>query len=144
MLSNYYKNCFAIYAILVFQSKNSGYRLFQILWILYLRPLLFDAQYFTSDTNCGSSVSYTRYTSLSTSDLALPSQVFMDLIISKPSLQDVYPSSSVAIGLPAFGFCHLHYSDYPMRKLTSYYKGKRSIASNQFLNLTTNSGAQIW
>ena len=35
-----------------------------------------------------------------------------------------------------------HYLGYPMKKLTSYHKGKRPIASNRLLNLTTNSGVQ--
>ena len=100
---NYYGNCSAIYAILVFQFDNSGCGLFQILWILYSRTLSFNVQYFTPDTDCWC----TRYTSLSTPDSALPSRALMHWIISEPSLQDVYLSSPVVIGLPAFGLCHL-------------------------------------
>ena len=37
-----------------------------------------------------------------------------------------------------------HYPGYPMRKLTSYHKERRSIASNRFLNPTTNRSAQRW
>ena len=48
-----------------------------------------------------------RYTSLSTPDSALPSQALIHPIVSEPSLQDVYPSSPIAIGLPIFGLCHL-------------------------------------
>ena len=43
MLLNYDENCSVIYAILIFQSNNSGYELFKILWILHLRFLSFDA-----------------------------------------------------------------------------------------------------
>ena len=97
----------ALLFILVFRSDDSGCGLFQILWILHPRPLSFDAQYLTPDTHLRCSVSYTRYTSLSTPDSALPSQALMHPIVSEPSLQDVHPSSPVAIGLPAFGLCHL-------------------------------------
>ena len=41
--------CYLCY--LIFQSDDSGCRLFQILWILHLRPLLFEAQYRTPDTH---------------------------------------------------------------------------------------------
>ena len=94
--------------ILVFQSDYSGCGLFQILWILYPRLLSFDAQYFTPDTYYWCSASYIRYTSLSTSNSTLPSRVFIHLIVyQNQSLQDVHPSSPVAIGLPAFSFYHL-------------------------------------
>ena len=94
----------ALLFILVFRSDDSGCELFQILWILHPRPLSFDAQYLTPDTHCWCS----RYTSLSTPDLTLPSQALMHLIVyQNQSLQDVHPSSPITIGLPAFGLCHL-------------------------------------
>ena len=37
-----------------------------------------------------------------------------------------------------------YYPDYSMKKLTSYHKKKKPIASNRLLNLTTNHGAQRW
>ena len=37
-----------------------------------------------------------------------------------------------------------YYPGYPMKKLTSYHKGKRPIASNRLFKLTTNRGAQRW
>ena len=37
-----------------------------------------------------------------------------------------------------------HYPGYSMKKLTSHHKGRRPIASNRLLNLTTNRGAQRW
>ena len=40
--------------------------------------------------------------------MALSSQALLHLIMyQNQNFQDVYPSSPVAIGLPAFGFCHL-------------------------------------
>ena len=102
------------------------------------------------------SVSYTRYTS---SMLRILHQIHIFVNsrlgssqpsphasnrISEPSLQDVHPSSPVAIGLPAFGLCH------PANTLTiqweswRLHKGRRPIASNRLLNLTTNHGAQRW
>ena len=98
----------ALLFILVFRSDDSGFGLFQILWILHPRPLSFDAQYFTSDTYCCYSISYTRYRSLSTSDLTLPNQALIHPIVYQiQNLQDVHSSSPVTIGLPAFDLCHL-------------------------------------
>ena len=37
-----------------------------------------------------------------------------------------------------------YYPGYPMKKLTSHHKGRRPIASNRLLNLTTNRGTQRW
>ena len=139
---NYYGDCSAIYAILVFWSDDSGCGLFQILWILYPRLLSFDAQYLIPDTHLQCSASYTRYISLSTPDLALPSRALMHPIISKPSLQDVHLLSPVAIGLPAFGFCHLANTLTIQWGSWRLHKRRRSIASNRLLNLTTNRGAQ--
>ena len=94
--------------ILVFWSDDSGFRLFQILWIFHPRPLSFNAQYLTPDTYYWCSASYTRYTSLSTPNLTLPSRALIHPIVyQNQSLQNVYPSSPVAIGLPVFGFRHL-------------------------------------
>ena len=94
----------ALLFILIFRSNNSGCGLFQILWIFHPRLSSFDAQYLTPDTHCWCS----RYTSSSTPDLTLSSQTFMHPIVyQNRNFQDVYPSSPVAIGLPAFGFYHL-------------------------------------
>ena len=69
---------------------------------------IFDAPHFISDTHLRCSAFYIRYTSLSTLDLALPSRALLHPIVyHNQSLQDVYPSSPVIIGLPAFGLCHL-------------------------------------
>ena len=98
----------ALVFILVFWSDDSGCGLFQILWILHLRLLSFDVQYLTPDTHRSCSASYTRYISLSTLDSTFPSRALMHLIVyQNRSLQDVHPSSLVAIGLPAFSLCHL-------------------------------------
>ena len=132
----------ALLLILVFRSDDSGCRLFQIFWILHPRPLLFDAQYLTQDIHCWCS----RYISLSTPDSTLPSRAFMHPIVYQNwSLQDVYTSSLVAIGLPAFWFSSSsHYPGYAMKKLTFHHKGRRPIASKRLLNLTTNRDAQRW
>ena len=48
----HYGDYSAIYAILVFRFDDPGCGLFQILWILHLRPLSFDAQYLIPDIHC--------------------------------------------------------------------------------------------
>ena len=98
----------ALLFILVFQSDDSGFGLFQIYWIFCPRPLSFNAQYLIPDTHYWCPASYTRYISLSTLNLTFPSQALMHPIVyQNRSLQDIHPSSPVAIGLPAFGLCYL-------------------------------------
>ena len=97
--------CYLCYPSILIWWFRRG--LFQILWILYPRPLSFNAQYFIPDTHCWGSVSYTRYILLLILDLALFSQAFIHLIISKPSFHDVHRSSPVAIGLSVFGYHYL-------------------------------------
>ena len=64
--------------------------------------------------------------------------------ISEPSLQDVHPSSPVAISLPAFGFCHLATTLTIQWRSWHLHKGRRPIASNRLLNLITYRVAQRW
>ena len=137
---NYYGDCSTIYAIPVFRSDDSGCGLFQILWILLPRPS--SSRYSSAPHRC--SISYTRYTSLSTPDSALPSRALMHLIVSKPSLQNIHPSSPVAIALSAFGFCYLANTLTIQWRSWRLHKGRKPIVSNRLLNLTTNRGTQKW
>ena len=68
----------------------------------------------------------------------------MHPIVSEPSLQDIHPSSPVAIGLPAFGLYYLATTLAIIKEADVYHKGKRPIVSNRLLNLTTNRVAQRW
>ena len=98
----------ALLFILVFHFDDSGFGLFEILWIFYPRPSSFNAQYLISDTHCWCSTFYTRYISLSILDSIFPSRALMHPIVYQNwSFQDVHPSSPVAIGLPTFGLCYL-------------------------------------
>ena len=139
---NYYGICSAIYAILVFRSDDSGCGLFQILWILLPRPLSF----WCSSTSHRCSISYTRYTSSSTPDLALPAEVLIHpIVLSESSLQDVHPSSLVAIGLSANSLCHLATTlTIQWQSWGLLHKGRRPITSNRLLNLTPYRIAQRW
>ena len=78
-----------------------------MLRILYQIHIV-DAPYLIPDIHCWCSVSYTRYTPLSTPGSALSSRALMHPIVyQNQSLQDIHLSSPVAIGLPTFGLRHL-------------------------------------
>ena len=83
-------------------------------------------------------VSYTRYTSLLTLDTAFPNQVLIYPIIYQNqafkmySYQVRFPSACLPL---AFIIKPLYWLSN--NKAGVYYKGRKPIASNQFLNLTT-------
>ena len=102
------------------------------------------------------SVSYTRYTLLM---LRILNQIYtfvnFRLGFSQPSPHAsncirTKPSRHISVKpghhRPARFWLLLssHYPGYLMKKLTSYHKRGKLIASNRLLNLTTNRDAQRW
>ena len=99
------------------------------------------------------SVSYSRYT-FSMHQIHL--FVNFRLNSSQPSphtsncISKLKPSRRTPVKLDCYWPARLwflsssHYPGYLMKKLTSHHKGRRPIASNRLLNLTTNRGAQRW
>ena len=144
MLSNYYGDYSAIYAILVFWSDDSGYGLFQILWILHPRPSSFDgilhqihivnASYLTLDTHL-----CPLQTRLFSAELSC----IQFCIKTKRSRRTLVKSDRHYPGRLWLSSSN-HYLGYPIKKLTFYYKRRRPITSNWLLNLPTNHGAQRW
>ena len=99
------------------------------------------------------SVSYTRYTSLmyqihlfvnSKLNSSQPS-LHASNCVSEPKLSRRTPVKP-GYHQPArlWPLSSSYYPGYPMKKLMSHHKGRRPIASNRLLNLTTNHGAQRW
>ena len=101
---------------------------------------IFDAQYLTPDTHLHQLQIHFFVNSRPGSTQPSP---HASNCVSKPSLQDVHPSSLVAIDLPANGLRHLantlaiQWGSWRLHK-------RRPVASNRLLNFTTNRGAWRW
>ena len=144
LLSNYYRNCSTIYPSI------------SIWWFgLWIIPNTLDFLSEAFIMQC--SIFYTKYTSLM---LCILHQIHIfvnsRLDSSQPS-PHAFNCVSVPKPLkhtPVKPGCHRpacfwpllssHYPSYRIKKLTSYHKKKRPIASNQLLNLTTNCGTRRW
>ena len=144
MLSNYYRNCFAIYpSISIWWSR---------LWII---PNTLDSSSKAFVIWC--SVSYIRYILLM---LRILHQIHI-FVNSRLGSSQPSPHTSNHVSEPKLSRCApvkpdyhqparfwlLSSSNYPgylMKKLTSHHKGRRSIASNRLFNLATNCSAKIW
>ena len=144
MLFNYYGNCSAIYPSI------------SIWWFrLWIIPNTLDFSSKAFIIQC--LVSYTIYTLLMLRIL-YQIHIFVNSRldssqlsphasnrISKSKLlrhKPVKPGGYWPVRLWPLSFSH--YPGYPMKKLTSYHKGRRLITSNRLFNLTTNCSTQRW
>ena len=112
----------ALLFIMVFWSDDSSYRLFKILWILHLRPLIFNAPYHILDTHFLQLQTWVSQPRSSCIQLYYLNQTFKTYIC-----QAWLPSIC-----PPLAFVTRQDLNYLMRKLTFFTKEGGQLHSTSF------------